>query len=58
MPTFKLEGGEVKMYEGEGYAGSLGTILPNDEQLLRVIARAFEEGRKDKARELRNALRP
>ena len=56
-PTFKIEAGEVKMYSDDGgYMGSLGTVNPNEEQLVRVIARAFELGRVDKARELRTNL--
>ena len=56
MPSFKIEFGEVKMYENGALVGSLGTMLPNDEQIARILARAFEAGRKDKAREIRGVL--
>lgn len=55
-PVFQIENREVKIYRGDGMAGSLGTLLPNDEQIVRVIARAYELGRKDKAREIREML--
>jgi len=54
--VFKIEDGEVKMYRGQGFAGSLGTLRPDDEQIVRVIRRAFNAGRADKARELREAI--
>lgn len=55
-PVFQIEDGEVKIYRGDGAAGSLGTLRPNDEQVIRVIKRAYELGRTDKAAELREAI--
>ena len=55
-PVFQIEDGDVKIYRGDGAAGSLGTLRPNDEQIVRVIKRAYELGRGDKACELREAL--
>lgn len=55
-PVFQIEDGEVKIYRGDGAAGSLGTLRPNDEQVVRVIKRAYELGRTDKAVEVRETL--
>lgn len=57
MVTFKIEGGSVLMFrDGARIQGDLGTVLPDDEQLCRVLMRVFEAGRQDKAREIRKCL--
>lgn len=56
MWSFKIENGNVKMYKDGVPAGTLGTILPNDEHITRVIARAFAAGQEAKLRELREFL--
>lgn len=55
--SFKIENNEVRMYsEDGGYMGSLGTLLPNNEQILRVIVRAYGTGRLDMKETIRQAI--
>jgi hypothetical protein len=51
----EIDGDDVTIVDGDQHI-SLGTRAPDDEQLCRVIARAFDYGRRHKAREIRTAL--
>ena len=55
--VFLLKDGEILIYRGDGKAGSLGTILPNDEQIVRVIKRAYLLGKKDRSAQINDLLR-
>lgn len=53
----KIEDGDVKVYSPDGgLCSHLGTLRPNDEQICRVIHRAIELGRQDKANEIRDVI--
>ena len=55
--VFKVENGDVKMYQGKAFCGILGTLLPfNEEQFVRLLHRAVKLGEDRKAREIREAI--
>ena len=54
--SIKIECGCVLLRADDNHLQNLGTIEPNEEQLIRVMKRIFEAGRQDKARELRKTL--
>jgi hypothetical protein len=53
--TILVENGEVTIVDGDSRT-RLGTVLPDDDALMTVIARAFDCGRRHKAREICAAL--
>lgn len=58
MITFRIEGSDLVVASPEGGASrSIGTYMPdNQEQMLRLMYRVFNEGRAAKASEIRAAI--
>lgn len=55
--SIKIEGDSVNIKRDGANAGTLGTLMPrNDEQLVRIIHRAIELGKEEKAREIRAVI--